>query len=93
MGLFQTILTLLIFVPMVAILLAGYLTAPLRGNIVVSNIKGDAMIRFEGPHGIPYITGSSKESVMFALGFVHAMDRLYDMHSKRAMAYGKFSEV
>eukprot|EP00826_Nyctotherus_ovalis_P047060 TRINITY_DN5368_c0_g1_i1.p1 TRINITY_DN5368_c0_g1~~TRINITY_DN5368_c0_g1_i1.p1 ORF type:complete len:404 (-),score=108.10 TRINITY_DN5368_c0_g1_i1:780-1991(-) len=30
---------------------------------------------------------------MFALGYVHAMDCLYDLHSKRALAYGKFAEM
>lgn len=73
--------------------LLSYFQKPPRGTITLNSIKGNAQIRFDGKYSIPYITGTSKESVMFALGYVHAMDRLYDLHSKRALAYGKFAEM
>jgi penicillin amidase len=77
---------------LVGVTLLFYVHMPLRGEIVLSSIKGDVLIRFD-EKGIPYITGSSRDAVLFGLGYVHAMDRLFDMHGKRFLAYGRFSEL
>ena len=42
---------------------------------------------------MPYINGTTNEAVIYALGFAHAADRLYDLQFKRAYAYGELSEV
>lgn len=44
-------------------------------------------------YGIPTIEGSNEEDVMFALGYAHAQDRLWQMEVKRRMATGHLSEV
>ena len=44
-------------------------------------------------YGIPYIEGANESDVMFALGYVHAQDRLWQMEVKRRVAAGRLSEL
>jgi len=53
---------------------------------------GDAYITYENTYGVPYISGTTNESIAFAIGYSHAMDRLYDLNFHRAMAAGRLSE-
>ena len=41
--------------------------------------------------GVPLITGSSKEDIFYALGYIHAQDRLNLMEYQRALATGTVS--
>jgi len=56
-------------------------------------IDGNATIIFDKDHGIPYINGTSENSVYFSLGFLHAFDRPYDLELNRAIAYGRTAEI
>ncbi|MEM6341083.1 MAG: penicillin acylase family protein, partial [Pseudomonadota bacterium] len=42
---------------------------------------------------VPHIFGQSDEDVLFALGFAHAQDRLWQMTMLRRTAQGRLSEV
>ena len=42
---------------------------------------------------VPHIFGKSDEDVYFALGFVHAQDRLWQMTMLRRTAQGRLSEL
>lgn len=44
-------------------------------------------------HGIPHIEAKSVTDAYFALGFVHAQDRLWQMEVQRRIASGRLSEV
>ncbi len=44
-------------------------------------------------HGIPHISGSSLNDVVFAQGYVHAQDRLWQMELNRRTAKGELSEI
>jgi penicillin amidase len=82
-----------LMLPIMLMLTLAYFFSPPQGEVALSTMKGDATIRYHGKHGIPYITGTSNEAVFYALGFVHAADRLYDMQVKRAIASGRLAEV
>ncbi|MEP3244839.1 MAG: penicillin acylase family protein [Sneathiella sp.] len=43
--------------------------------------------------GIPHIDASSTEDALFALGFVHAQDRLWQMEMNRRTGAGRLSEI
>jgi len=45
------------------------------------------------PNGIPYIYAASDRDAFFALGFVHAQDRLWQMEMQRRIGAGRLSEV
>ncbi|MEO8144753.1 MAG: penicillin acylase family protein, partial [Betaproteobacteria bacterium] len=44
-------------------------------------------------YGIPHIFASSPEDASFAVGFVHAQDRLWQMEMSRRIAAGRLSEI
>jgi len=44
-------------------------------------------------HGIPHIYAASLEDAHFALGFVHAQDRLWQMEMNRRIGAGRLAEV
>ncbi|OGF64965.1 MAG: hypothetical protein A2Y62_00620 [Candidatus Fischerbacteria bacterium RBG_13_37_8] len=43
--------------------------------------------------GIPHIFTENEEDYFFALGYIHAMERLFQMESYRRLAGGKLSEI
>jgi len=44
-------------------------------------------------HGIPHIAAGSEEDALFALGFVHAQDRMWQMEMNRRIGTGRLAEV
>ena len=64
----------------------------LEGEISIDGIKSEIKI-YRDEFGIPYIEASSEDDLFFALGFVHAQDRLFQMDISRRAGMGKLSEV
>lgn len=54
---------------------------------------GDRVDIRRDEHGVPSIHASSLEDAMFALGFTHAQDRLWQMEGMRRLGAGRLSEV
>ena len=44
-------------------------------------------------HGIPHILARNEEDALFALGYVHAQDRLWQMEMNRRIGAGRLAEV
>ena len=44
-------------------------------------------------YGVPHIYASNEEDAYFALGYVHAQDRLFQMEMIRRIATGRLSEL
>ena len=44
-------------------------------------------------HGIPHIIAGTEEDALFALGYVHAQDRLWQMEMNRRIGAGRLAEV
>ena len=44
-------------------------------------------------NGVPHITAGNEEDALFALGFVHAQDRMWQMEMNRRIGAGRLSEV
>jgi len=62
------------------------------GNFKVLGITNPVeIVRTE--HNIPHIFGTSDSDVFFALGYVHAQDRLWQMTNLRRVAQGRLSEI
>jgi penicillin amidase len=83
----------IITIPLFSLIFLYALSYPPRGTYKLSTINGEATVVFEKEYEMPYIMGTTNESVAYALGFVHAADRLFDMVIRRAAAYGRLSEV
>lgn len=61
------------------------------GNVYVQGLKKEVKI-IRDRWGIPHIYASCSEDAIFAQGFVHAQDRLWQMELNRRVARGKLSE-
>lgn len=59
---------------------------PLRGLIENTEIFFDS-------YGIPHIYSTNEEDAFFALGYVHAQDRLFQMEMLRRVGSGRLAEV
>ncbi|MFW9991851.1 MAG: penicillin acylase family protein, partial [Candidatus Odinarchaeota archaeon] len=57
---------------------AGYGTASASGTVTVQGIDDEVTI-IKDSWGIPHIYGNSQKDVVFALGYCHATDRLFQM--------------
>ena len=87
------------------VLLVIIIAAPLGGWLLLRRslprISGtDRVAGLNGPvqivrdsHGIPYITAATDHDAFFALGYVHAQDRLWQMEMQRRIGAGRLSEV
>lgn len=64
----------------------------LDGSIAVPGLAAPVTIARDG-HGIPYIKAASERDALFALGFVHAQDRLAQMELTRRLGTGRLSEL
>lgn len=63
----------------------------LEGKISLKGLSGKVEI-IRDQWGVPHIYGDSLEDVLFAQGFVHAQDRLWQMEITRRVSRGKLSE-
>ena len=62
------------------------------GTIRIAGISEDVTISRD-EHGVPHILGASTEDINFAVGFVHAQDRLWQMEMNRRIAHGRVAEI
>ena len=73
----------------------SYLRASLpqtSGQIRVAGLTGPVDI-VRDAYGIPHISARSQADAWFALGFVHAQDRLFQMELTRRVGEGRLSEL
>lgn len=62
------------------------------GSVVVTGLHGPVEV-IRDSHGIPTIRAANEADAYFALGFVHAQDRLWQMESIRRLGQGRLAEV
>jgi penicillin amidase len=63
-----------------------------EGEIHLAGLGGSVEI-LRDRYGIPHIFAPSPEDASFALGFVHAQDRLWQMEMSRRVAAGRVAEI
>ncbi len=62
------------------------------GRLTLSGLGEEVEVVFD-PYGIPHIYGQNEEDVYFALGYVHAKERLFQMEMLRRVAAGRLAEI
>ncbi|MHA1731262.1 MAG: penicillin acylase family protein [Promethearchaeota archaeon] len=65
---------------------------PSHEEFTVPGLAGDVRV-FRDQWGIPHIYGSNEADIAYALGYVHAQDRLFQMEMARRLTRGRLSEV
>ena len=63
----------------------------LSGELTISGLQHPVDI-LRDEYGIPHIYAKTDSDMMFALGYVHAQDRLYQMEIQRRTAGGHIAE-
>ena len=92
---YKILLTLLIIFP--AALLGGLmylysLQPQYSGRLTLAGLQEEVEVIFDA-YGIPHIYGQNEEDVYFALGYVHAQERLFQMEMMRRVAAGRLAEI
>ncbi len=64
----------------------------LKGELTLHGLKQPVDVYYD-TYGIPHIYAQNEEDAYFALGYVHAQDRLFQMEMLRRAAAGRLSEV
>ena len=62
------------------------------GTLEVAGLEAPALI-VRDRHAVPHIEAASFEDAIFAQGFVHAQDRLWQMDFRRRLGSGRLAEV
>ena len=62
-----------------------------EGEIHLAGLTGNVEVR-TGESGIPFISAGSRKDLVFALGYLHARDRLLEMEYHRLVCEGRLSE-
>jgi penicillin G amidase len=84
---------LAVLLPLAALLVRFHRPLPaVRGEIAVDG-PGAAIEILRDRYGIPHIRAASRDDAVFALGFVHAQDRLWQMDVQRRAAAGRLAEA
>lgn len=66
---------------------------PKAGTLKLQGLTGEVRINWDS-HGVPHIKAASSDlDAIFALGYVHAQDRIWQMDFQRRVAAGRLSEV
>jgi len=63
-----------------------------RSTVALTGLKGPVSV-YRDNLGIPHIYAGSPEDAYFALGYLHALDRLFEMEMFRRRASGTLAEV
>jgi penicillin amidase len=88
----------LIVIPPLIVVVAGggwWLTTSLpqlSGSLALDGLKAPVQIMRDG-YGIPHIFAENDPDALFALGYVHAQDRLWQMEQTRRAGAGRLSEI
>lgn len=91
-GLFITILTLLIVIVVISYFMLKAKIPEYNGLVSVSGISNDITI-YRDKHAIPFIIAEDEFDAAFALGYVHAQERLFQMDLSRRAGEGRLSEI
>ena len=73
----------------------GYVYSSLpqtTGTVRLDGLKGPVEI-IRDTYGVPHISASNRSDLYFALGYVHAQDRLGQMETIRRLARGRIAEI
>ncbi|MBK8945265.1 MAG: penicillin acylase family protein [Ignavibacteriae bacterium] len=91
-GLLTTLLVLFIVFIIGSIYMLNETLPVYSGKKSVQNLKNEVSI-YRDNNAIPYVYANSKSDLYFALGYLHAQERLFQMDLGRRAGEGKLSEI
>jgi len=96
MKILKRILIVLVAIVLLVVV-SGYFylksTAPdYSGQLSLPGLKAEVEVLYDD-YGVPHIYAQNEEDAYYALGYVHAQDRLFQMEMLRRAAGGRLSEI
>ncbi|MFN3839481.1 MAG: penicillin acylase family protein [Cyclobacteriaceae bacterium] len=91
----RILLTLVVLIALACATLYIYMRSlkpQLSGELTLHGLKNKVEVLFD-VYGVPHIYAQSLEDAYFALGYVHAQDRLFQMEMLRRAAAGRLAEI
>jgi penicillin amidase len=86
-------LLLIVFLAVIGVYVFLLTTAPTySGTIALQGLKEEVEVYYDN-YGVPHIYAKNEEDAYYALGYVHAQDRLFQMEMLRRAAGGRLSEI
>jgi penicillin G amidase len=96
MKIFKWVLAVLLIVILICFLFGYFLLknslAPYQGEVSLNSLDHSVEITFD-KKGIPQIWAETEKDAYFALGWLHASERLFQMDVTRRISQGRLSEV
>lgn len=89
---FAAALVLLLSLPLGVYVWLSSSLPKVSGTLTVQGLTSPVEV-IRDPRGIPHIYAANEPDAFYALGFVHAQDRLFQMDFARLLAQGRLSEV
>ena len=86
------LLALVVVIPCAGYLYLRQSLPQTRGEVVLAGLRAETEV-LRDRHGIAHIYATSLEDAHFALGFVHAQDRLWQMEISRRIGSGRLAEI
>jgi penicillin amidase len=96
---FPLVFRFLIFIALPIAIVAVWLFVHLRGSLPQQSGEvrvagiGSTVSVVRDAQGVPVIKGNSEHDVFFAMGYVQAQDRLWQLEVQRRIVHGKLSEI
>lgn len=92
LGLFATILALLVGIVVISYFILKSKIPEYSGEVSVKGISNEVKI-YRDEFAIPFIIAEEELDAAFALGYVHAQERLFQMDISRRAGEGRLSEI
>ena len=91
-GLLSVVIVLLVAIVVISYFVLSSKIPEYSGEFAVTGISNEVKI-FRDEFGIPFIIAEEDTDAIFALGYVHAQERLFQMDITRRAGMGRLSEV
>lgn len=89
----KLLLVLLLIISVFIIIIVNKTSTHTRGKLIAQNLKGSVDI-YRDDFGVPHIIAHQDDlDAFFALGYVHAQDRFWQMEFQRRVVQGRLSEI
>ncbi len=91
------VVSLVVVVVLLVVIGAGWIFArsslpKIDGSVEIASLDGPVEI-VRDADGVPHIFAETDRDAIFALGYVHAQDRLWQMEMNRRIGAGRLSEI
>lgn len=68
-------------------------TLPAYSEVQVAGLTGDNVTIFRDQWGVPHLYGHDEADLIYALGYCHAQDRIFQMDMARRLTRGRMAEI